>query len=221
MIPELYLIYLWKGIVPPFHQGENFHPTLINIWKVGVAVGLLSFPVIVGCIRRSLGDVLPEWWGMRSTVVAIVGLLGFIIVIMALGAPEWLEKGWGGGGGGIIVKAGVRLGAFGTPFILTLSYFGLIAVIIFSTRSTTNAVLAATYLVPLFLTAPTYQRYLEPSLVVAMFLFADTRTATTAFNKRVLMYNFVFTGLILVIAIIYYDFLLSVTSSPIPTTKPI
>jgi hypothetical protein len=218
MIPELYLIYLWKGIVPPFHQGENFHPALINIWKVGVTVGLLSFPIIVGCTRRSLGDVLPTWWGVRSTVVAVVGLLGFIIVVMALGAPEWLEKGWGGGGGGIIVKAGVRLGAFGTPFILTVSYFGLIAAIIFSMRSATNAVLAATYLVPLFLTAPTYQRYLEPSLVVALFLFADTRTAATVFNKRVLMYNFVFTGSILAIAIIYYDFLLSVTSSPIPTT---
>lgn len=221
MIPELFLIYLWKGLVPPFHQGENFHPALINIWKIGADVGLLSFPIIVGCIRRSLGDVLPVWWTVRSTVVAVVGLLVFIIVIMALGAPQWLEKGWGGGGGGLIVKAGVRMGAFGTPFILIVSYFGLIAAIIFSMRSTTNAVLVATYLAPLFLTAPTYQRYLEPSLVVALFLFADTRTATTVFNKRVLMYNFVFTGLMLAIAIIYYDFLLSVTSSPIPTIKPI
>jgi hypothetical protein len=144
--------------------------------------------------------------------------LVFIIVIMALGAPEWLEKGWGGGGGGMIVKAGVRMGAFGTPFILTLSYFGLLAAIIFSMRSPTNAVLAATYLMPLFLTVPTYQRYLEPSLVVVLFLFADTRTAKTVFNKRVLIYNFVFTGIILAIAIGYYDFDLSVTSLPIPTT---
>ena len=131
------------------------------------------------------------------------------------------RKGLGRRGGGIIVKVGVRIGALGTPFILTVSYFGLVAAIIFSTRSATNSVLAATYLVPLFLTAPTYQRYLEPSLVVALFLFADTRTATTVFNKRVLMYNFIFTGLMLAIAIIYYDFLLSVTSLPIPTTKPI
>lgn len=208
MVPELCLIYLWKGIVPPFHQGENFHPALIDVWKVGAAVGLFSFPIIIGCVRRSLGDVLPEWWGARSTVAAVAGWLVFIMVIMALGAPEWLEKGWGGGGGGIIVKAGVTMGALGTPFILTASYFGLVTAIVFSTRSATNAVLAATYLVPLFLTAPTYQRYLEPSLVVALFLFADARTAKIVFNKRVLIYNFVFSTLILAIGIIYYDFFL-------------
>jgi hypothetical protein len=205
MLPELFLVYLWKGIVPPTHQGENFHPAVINIWKVGAAVGLLSFPIIVGCIRRSLRDVLPEWWGVRSTVVAVAGLLVLIIVIGALGAPEWLEKGWGGGGGGIIVKAGVRMGALGSPFILTVSYFGLVAAIVFSMHSATNAVLAGSYLVPLFLTAPTYQRYLEPSLVVALFLFADTQTARTVFNKRVLMCNFAFIGLILAIAIVYYE----------------
>jgi hypothetical protein len=204
-LPELFLVYLWKGIVPPTHQGENFHPALISIWKVGAAVGLLSLPIFVGCIRRSLSDVLPEWWGARSTVVAFAGLLVFVVVIMALGAPEWLERGWGGGGGGIIVKAGVKMGALGNPFILTVSYFGLVAAILFSMRSATNAVLAGTYLVPLFLTRPTYQRYLEPSLVVALFLFADTQTARTVFNKRVLIFNFVFSGLILAIAIVYYD----------------
>jgi len=205
LLPELFLIYLWKGIVPPTHQGENFHPTLINIWKVGAAIGLLSFPIIVGCIRRSLSDVLPEWWGVRSTIVAVAGLLVSIMIVMAAGTPEWLEKGWGGGGGGIIVKAGVRMGALGTPFILTVSYFGLVAGIIFSTRSTTNSVLAGAYIVPLFLTAPTYQRYLEPSLVVALFLFADTPTARAMFNKRVLMCNFVFTVIVLATAIVYYD----------------
>jgi hypothetical protein len=56
---------------------------------------------------------------------------------------------------------------------------------------------------------------------VGLFLFADTRTAKIVFNKRVLACNFVFTGVILAIAIIYYDFLLSVTSSLIPTIKPI
>ena len=214
MLPELFLIYRWKGIVPPFHQGENFHPALINIWKVGAAIGLLSFPIIVGCIRRSSGDVLPEWWGARSTVVTLAGLLVFIMVIIALGAPEWLEKGWGGGGGGIIVKAGVRMGALGNPFILTVSYFGLVAVILFSMRSTTNSVLAGTYLVPLFLTAPTYQRYLEPSLVVALFLFADTQTARTVFNKRVLICNFVFTALILATGIVYYNLFHHLTEVP-------
>ena len=203
-LPELFLVYIWKGLIPPTHQGENFHPALLNIWKVGAVSGFLSLPIIIGCIRRSLSDVLPEWWGARSTVKAVAGLLLFIIAIMALGAPEWLEKGWGGGGGGIIVKAGLEMGSLGTPLILALSYFGLVAAVLFATRSATNAVLAGTYLMPLFLTRPTYQRYLEPSLVVALFLFADTQTARTIFNKRVLICNFVFSGLILATAIVYY-----------------
>jgi hypothetical protein len=66
-------------------------------------------------------------------------------------------------------------------------------------------VLATTYLAPLFVAVPTYQRYLEPSLVVALFLFADTPTARIVFNKRVLMCNFVFVALILLIGIVYYD----------------
>jgi hypothetical protein len=206
-LPELFLVYLWKGVVPPMHQAENFHPALLNIWKVGAVSGFLSSPILIGCMRRSFGDVLPGWWGVRSTILALAGLLVFIMGIMALGPPEWLEKGWGGGGGGIVIKAGLEMGALGDPLILTVSYFGLLAAILFATRSATNAVLAGSYLVPLFLTAPTYQRYLEPSLVVALFLFADAQTARVLFNKRVLIYNWVFTALILTICIIYYDLL--------------
>jgi hypothetical protein len=204
-LPELFLIYVWKGLVPPTHQGENFHPALLNMWKVGAVSGFLSLPILMGCVRRSIADVLPEWWSARSTVLAVAGLLVFIMVIAALGSPEWLEKGWGGGGGGIVVKAGLQMGALGTPFILTVSYTGLIAAILFTMRSATNAVLAGSYLVPLLITAPTFQRYLEPSLVLALFLFADTQTARVLFNKRVLIYNWVFTALILTAGIVYYD----------------
>jgi hypothetical protein len=201
-LPEMYLVYIWKGVNPPTSQ-FMLHPSVINICKVGAIIGLLSFPIITGCIRGSLRDVLPEWWGARSTAIAFAGLLVFIMVIMALGTPEWDESGKGGGG--IIVKAGLRMGALGNPFILTVSYCGLLAAILFATRSATNAVLATTYLVPLFLGWPNYQRYLEPSLVVALFLFADTPTARIVFNKRVLICNFVFTVLILSLGIVYYD----------------
>jgi hypothetical protein len=125
---------------------------------------------------------------------------------MTLAPPDWLEKGFAGGGGGIVVKAGVGMGALGTPFILTASYVGLLAAILFAIHSRTSAVLAVSFLVPLFLTAPTYQRYLEPSLVVALFLFADTQTARVLFYKRVLLYNWVFTALILTTGIVYYGF---------------
>jgi hypothetical protein len=203
-LPEMYLVYVWKGFNPPM-QHNMFHPAMINIYKAGAIIGLLSLPIIVGCIRGSLSDLLPEWWRARSTAVALAGLLVFIMVIMAVGPPEWREEGFGGGWGGIIVKAGLRMGAHGNPFILTASYIGLVAAILFATRSATNAVLATTYLAPLFVATPTYQRYLEPSLVVALFLFADTPTARIVFNKRVLMCNFVFAALILPIGIVYYD----------------
>jgi hypothetical protein len=206
-LPELVLVYLWKGLVPPTHQGENFHPALLNVWKVAAVSGFLSLPIMIGCIRRSLSDVLPEWWGARSTALAVGGLVVFIMATMAPGAPEWLEKGWGGGGGGIVIKAALEMGSFGNVFILTVSYFGLLAAILFAMSSATNAVLAGCYLVPLFLTAPTYQRYLEPSLIVALFLFSDTQTARIIFNKRVLICNLIFTISILAIGIIYYDFL--------------
>jgi hypothetical protein len=97
------------------------------------------------------------------------------------------------------------MGALGTPFILTVSYFGLVATIVFSMRSATNAVLAGTFVAPHLVHSVTYQHYLEPSLTVALFLFADTQTARTVFNKRVLTCNFVFTALILATGISYYD----------------
>jgi hypothetical protein len=206
-LPEMYLVYTWKGFNPPSQQ-FMFDPEMINIWKTGAVILLLSLPIIVGCIRRSLRDVLPEWWGARSTVVALAGLLVFIMVIMARGAPEWGEQG-----GGIIVKLGLRLGAVGNLFILTVSYFGLVAAIVFCIRSATNALLAGTYLAPLFVGHATYQRYLEPSLVVALFLFADTPTSRKVFSKRVLMCNFLFTALILAIGIVYYDLFHHLTPS--------
>jgi hypothetical protein len=198
MLPEMFLVYLWKGINPPVSQSAHvFYPTMIHVLGVGANIGLLAIPLVLGCIRRSLADVLPEWWGARSTVIAFAGLL---IFIMALRGTEWPELG-----GGIIVKAGLRMGAFGTPFILTVSYFGLVAAILLAMHSSTNALLVGSFLVPFFVVRESYQHYLEPSLAVALFLFADTKTAKTLFNKRVLTYNFLFSALILAIAILYYD----------------
>lgn len=200
MMPEVFLIYLWKGFNPPAAHGY-FHPTMVNVLIVGAQVGFLSAPLIVGCIRGSLGDVLPDWWSARSTVVSFSGLLVFIV---ALGTTEW--PGWGGGGG-IVVKGGLMMGPIGTPFILTVSYFGLVAATMFAMRSATNALLTGTFLPPYFVSVVIYQHYMEPLLTVALFLFADTQTAVTVFNKRVLTFNFVFTAVILVIGIVYYDLL--------------
>lgn len=197
-LPEMYLIYLWKGLNAPDFQGM-FSLGIINIAKTGAILGLLSLPVIAGSIGGSLGDVLLRSWGVGSTLFASAGLLIFII---ALRATEWPESG-----GGIIVKAGLEMGALGTPFILTFSYFGLLAAIIFSTRSATNGVLSGAFLLPFFVASPTYQRYLDPALVVTLFLFADAQTAKTIFNKRTLIYNFALSCLILAIGIVYYDFL--------------
>jgi hypothetical protein len=80
MMPEVFLVYLWKGLNPPAAQ-NYFHPAIINVLIVGAIIGLLSTPLIVGCSRRSLGDVLPEWWGARSTVLALAGLLVFIVAL--------------------------------------------------------------------------------------------------------------------------------------------
>jgi hypothetical protein len=198
MLPEMFLVYLWKGINPPVSKSAHvFHPSMINVLGVGANIGLVSIPLVLGCIRRSLADVLPEWWERRSTVITFVGLLVFIT---ALRGTEWPELG-----GGIIVKAGLRMGAFGTPFVLTVSYFGFVSAILLSVRSLTNALLVGSFVVPFFVVRESYQHYLEPSLVVTLFLFADTRTAKTLFNKRVLTYNFLFSALLLTIAILYYD----------------
>lgn len=206
-LPELCLFYLWKGINPPTNQFV-FHPAFTNVVLVGANIAVLSTPLILGCVRRSLSDVLPQWWGTRSTVIALAGLLAFII---ALRATEWPQVS-----GGIVIKAGLRMGAIGTPFILTVSYLGLVATVLFSIRSATNAVLAVAFVVPFFTELFSYQHYLEPSLAVAVFLFADTQTAKAVFNKRVLMSYFVFNLLILAIGIVYYDFFLSITSIPFP-----
>jgi hypothetical protein len=119
---------------------------------------------------------------------------------VALGTTGWPEAG-----GGIVVKAGLRMGALGTPFLLTAAYFGLLAATVFSMRSVTNALLAGAFVVPFFLAFPTYQHYLKPALVVALFLFADAQTGRALFNKRVLAYNFAFTVLVLAIGVAYYD----------------
>ena len=202
-VPELFLICVWKGINAPSNYFV-FHPTLTNVVLVGSNIALMSTPLILGCIRRSVGDVLPKWWNARATVVAIVGLFVFI---MALWPPEWPAVG-----GGIIAKAGMSIGVLGTPFILTVSYLGLAAAILFSVSSATNAVLAATFVIPFFTDRFSQQHYLEPSLAVAFFLFADMETAKKVFTKRVLKYNFVFCAVLLAIAIVYYDLSISSVS---------
>jgi hypothetical protein len=205
MVPEIFLVYLWRGINPPQMQ-DAFRPAMINVVRAGAIIGLLSTPIFIGCIRRSLRDVLPEWWGARSTVVAFGGLLVFIMTLMS---TEWPDVG-----GGIIFKAGLRMGVLGTLFILTVSYFGLVTAIVFSMRSATNALLAGAFVGPFLIAARTYQHYLEPALTVALFLFADTQTARRVFNKRVLICNLVFSALILAIGIVYYDLFHHLSETP-------
>jgi hypothetical protein len=123
-----------------------------------------------------------------------------VLFIAALSATRWPELG-----GGIIEKGALKMGAFGTPLILAVSYFGIVAAILFSMRSATNALLASTFIVPLCATRFSYQHYVEPALYVAVFLFADTQTAKAVFNKQVLVWNFAFAALILTIGIVYYD----------------
>jgi hypothetical protein len=98
--------------------------------------------------------------------------------------------------------------------ILAVSYFGIVSAILFSMRSATNALLASTFIVPFCASRFPYQHYLEPALAVTVFLFADTATARAVFNKRVLICSVLFSGLITVIGIVYYDFFLSITSIP-------
>ena len=198
MVPEAFLLYVWKGLNPPAAHGY-FHPAMMNVLIVGAIIRGFSIPLFIGCIRRSVRDVLPEWWGFRATALAFAGLL---VLIMAQGATEWPGAG---GGGGIIVKAGLRLGALGTPFILAVSYFGLVTAIVFSMRSATNALLTSAFLAPYFVSVVIYQHYLDPTLTVALFLFSDTQISRTLFNKRVLTCNCVFTALVLAIGIAYYD----------------
>ena len=140
-------------------------------------------------------------------MVAFVGLLVFV---MPLRATEWPAEG-----GGIIIRP-----AFGWSAWYAFYFdFGLVTTILFSMRSTINALLAGTFLTPFFISPffmgkPTAQRYLEPALAVALFLFGDTQTGRKVFNKRVLICNFVFSTLVLAISIGYYsNFSLEVCSS--------
>ena len=63
MLPEMFLVYLWKGINPPVSQSANvFHPTMINVLGVGAIYWLVSnsacprlYPTVVG--RRAPGMV--------------------------------------------------------------------------------------------------------------------------------------------------------------------
>jgi hypothetical protein len=195
MIPELLLLYLWNGINPPtFHNQAS--PSLSNILLVGANVGFFSIPLIFGSIRRSLSDVLPAWWGLRWMIASFIGLAIFIVTLRKTEWPTF--------GGGIIVKAGVMMGAPGTPFILSMTYLGLLAVIVFSIQSSTNAVLAGAFLGPFLIAYPLYQRYFDPSFIVALLLFADMKMSAAIFQKRVLTCYFIFSSLLLIVGVVYY-----------------
>ena len=109
------------------------------------------------------------------------------------------------------------MGALGTPLIFAVSYFGLVAAILFSMRSATNALLAGAFIIPFLTSRYPYQHYLEPALAVAVFLFADAQIARKIFNRRVLICYFVFNVFILAIGIAYYDLDLSFISPRSPT----
>jgi hypothetical protein len=199
MVPEFYLLYLWKGINPPSFQ-HHTNPSLGNILLIGANVGLFSIPIITGCLyARSLRSLLPSWWGKRSTAFVFVGLIVFVV---GLRTVEWPTLG-----GGIIVKAGSLMGTFGTPFILVLVYFGLLVAILFSMSSDINAILTASFIGPFLLSSPMFQRYFEPSLLVSLFLFSDIKTAKSIFTESVLIANFIFYIIILMIGLIYYGLL--------------
>ena len=122
----------------------------------------------------------------------------------------------------IIGKTGLMMGgAIGTLFILTISYFGLAAAGLFAVHSTTNAVLTGAFVLPFLMDRWAFQHYLEPSLAVAVFLFADAQIAREIFNRRVLICYFVFNVIILAIGIVYYDLDLVKARLPSPARDPL
>ena len=194
-LPELGLVLLWHGLNPPaFHHQAR--PGWSNVLFLGTNLALFAAPLVIGA-RAAGHRILPPWWDRRAT-------LGWASAFACPHGVSLWGAVWPDAGGGVLVKASLRLGWLATPAIAAFSLVGLSAALIFALRSRTNAVAAGSFLPPFFIAYPIYERYFDPVVLVGLLLFADLSTARALSGTRPLLAYLLFTATLLGVSLWHF-----------------
>ena len=194
-VPALYLLYIWKGLVPPLAQSLHQHTSLL----LTLPFGLVMFPLYFYPVMLYFGArKLPRINYPKAGFFLGGGIL-YMLLFTALGFDLHLVKG------GLISKIFLLLPTpFASPAFLLFSYLGALIVIYYCVKNFKKNYFLLLILLVLSLSLIFFQRYADPVLFMAILMFYDNR-ASGEFVFSPYLYFFIVTEILLYIgSILYY-----------------
>lgn len=194
VIPALYLLYVWKGLVPPYAQSLHQHSDILPALPFGLVMfPLYCYPVMLYLGKRELTRIHFRQAGLLLGI----GVL-YVLFYTFQGFDLHLVKG------GLISKIFLQLpSAVAAPAFLFFSYLGALIVTYYCTRNFRKNYYLLLILFVLSLSLMFFQRYADPVLFMSILMFYDWR-ANKEFVFSGYLYLFIATELALYLGTIVY-----------------
>lgn len=195
VLPALYLLHAWHGLVPPHAQSLHQHSNMLLTLPFGfVMFPLYCYPVIFYLGKREL----PRINYRQAGLFLGIGVL-YVLLYTFQGFDLQLVQG------GLISKIFLRLPSpVGAPAFLFASYLGVLIVAYYCIKNFRKNYFLLLILFVLSLSLMFFQRYADPILYMAILMFYDNR-ANREFVFSGYLYLFVVTELVLYFgSIVYY-----------------
>lgn len=195
LVPALYMLHIWKGLVPPHAQTLHQHSNIL----LSLPFGLVMFPLYCYPVMLYLGKrELPRINYRQAGVLVGIGIL-YVIFYTIMGFDLHMVQG------GLLSKIFLRLPPeAAAPAFLFFSYLGALIVAYYCTKNFRKNYFLLLILLVLSLSLIFFQRYADPILYMAILMFYDNR-ANREFVFSGYLYLFVVTELVLYLgSIVYY-----------------
>lgn len=195
MVPAIYMLHIWKGLVPPHAQALHQHSNIL----LSLPFGLVMFPLYCYPVMLYLGKRELSRINYRQVGVFVgIGIL-YVIFYTIMGFDLHMVQG------GLLSKIFLRLPqGVAAPAFLFFSYIGALIVAYYCAKNFRKNYFLLLILLVLALSLIFFQRYADPILFMSILIFYDNR-ANGAFVFSKFLYLFVATELALYLgSIVYY-----------------
>lgn len=195
VVPALYMLYIWKGLVPPHAQSLHQHTNIFLTLPFGLVMfPLYCYPVILYLGKRELSGINYR----KAGLLLGIGIL-YVLLYTVQGFDLHLVQG------GLLSKIFLRLPpGVAAPAFLVFSYLGALIVAYYCFKNFRKNYFLLLILFVLSLSLMFFQRYADPILFMSILMFYDSRAnGTFLFSK--FLYLFIATELALYLgSIVYY-----------------
>ena len=200
-IPFLYLIFLWKGILPPEALSAREVGTKFNIFNIGYASTIISFYFFPFLLiqKKKFFNIFLNFFRKENSIYFIMFAIYLLLIIFNSNFSDV-----GSQGNGVVHKfTSLFLKNINLQFIFTIFSFFIswIIINIFLEKKIIEKVIIYYFLIISYFIYPIYQEYFDPIILILIFTFFQIKIIINF--KNILFLSF-YLLIFLTISIFYY-----------------